>query len=564
MRSRKIKIILLISLLALCLGAKEGGIAPYASWNNLPNKPEITVGDDGYATFAEAVATLNARGAEVTLVLPPGPHKVGKDLTVKSNITLAPKRGAIITRDGGLHLTIQGPFECGLWQCFADNSPSRQWVVFAVGVVKEVIPEWWGAAGDDNKDNTAALQAAINAAECCYGVLRVLPGTYRHGGLSFSKGLSIVGSGWKSILKNTSTTKSSISRTGGADEDTQGILIRDLALEHTAPPGHPVDGIFIQNVFNHLRIDRVKVYRAPRDGISIEGAIISKQGSHYAVLTQIYVAGPGRHGLHINGGVNSGLAMGGRIDGGSGYYNINVEDTISGTPKKYPNTWTFMNLDVPGAAPAAGIRDNGSSNKYIGMRFEKNTVDILLDQHSRGAMFWGARRSSNGVIKNNAAVAPMFIDRFNKIRTFQNHGFFEYYDEADGGLRILPKRGVITARIPAIAAGSSATLAIARIPDPITITRVSIVPDAAITGNNTNYFRLGVRANNGKGGIGELITSLTFNLGTDVPAYKDAELSVSSTKLSRSANDVLMFEKLDYAGGMNMPNLTVQVEYTGR
>lgn len=52
------------------------------------------------------------------------------------------KQGGVITIPTGATLTINGPFSCGLYQCF-DGAGS---VVFGSGSVTEVYPEWWGGS----------------------------------------------------------------------------------------------------------------------------------------------------------------------------------------------------------------------------------------------------------------------------------------------------------------------------------------------------------------------------------------------------------------------------------
>jgi len=77
--------------------------------------------------------------------------------TITSNITLKMENGAIL--DGPGTLTINGPFEHGLTQCFDDDFIP----VFGDGAVKEVYPEWWGIDGTaDEVQINKAITAAAN------------------------------------------------------------------------------------------------------------------------------------------------------------------------------------------------------------------------------------------------------------------------------------------------------------------------------------------------------------------------------------------------------------------
>ncbi len=58
-------------------------------------------------------------------------------------------------------LTINGPFEAGLYQVFSGFAAGN--VTLGVGAAKEVYSEWWGAAGDLATDDATAIQSAITA-----------------------------------------------------------------------------------------------------------------------------------------------------------------------------------------------------------------------------------------------------------------------------------------------------------------------------------------------------------------------------------------------------------------
>jgi hypothetical protein len=160
------------------LGAEEA--AKKASFNS-SSEPiaarfgkDIRVGDPAYGDTIQAC--ISAIGAnKVALRVPAGTHNFFADFTIPSNITLIPERGAILTRTGGNHLDINGPFVAGLWHCFSDTSTTHDWVKFGKESVSQVYPQWWGAVGDDATDCTAPINAALAA----HPLVRITHGIFK-------------------------------------------------------------------------------------------------------------------------------------------------------------------------------------------------------------------------------------------------------------------------------------------------------------------------------------------------------------------------------------------------
>jgi len=138
--------------------------------------------------------------------------------TVPSNIGIWMEHGAIL--DGAGTLTINGPFEAGLYQVFGSSIT----VIFGAGAVKEVYPQWRGAKGDDSTNDTAALQWAVDA----YPEVYIPKGTYRYTALYVPANRTITGSGAKdTVLAFTPATGNGINLSGngaGAGGGSGGVV----------------------------------------------------------------------------------------------------------------------------------------------------------------------------------------------------------------------------------------------------------------------------------------------------------------------------------------------------
>ena len=84
---------------------------------------------------------------------------VKSDLTIPSNVCLRFEDGGTCDVREGATLTINGPIDAPLARVF----PGKGDVCFGPGHVKEAYPQWWGAHTDDDLDDTAAIQAAIDS-----------------------------------------------------------------------------------------------------------------------------------------------------------------------------------------------------------------------------------------------------------------------------------------------------------------------------------------------------------------------------------------------------------------
>lgn len=123
--------------------------------------------DDRAALNTLANTTIPAGGG--TIVLPPGTYKISSDLTIPAKTTLAFRRGAKLSLDTGVVVTILGEIVAGPHTIFTGSTRGVRFATSAeAGNVARprtnaAHPEWWGAIGDDSNDDYIACQRMLDA-----------------------------------------------------------------------------------------------------------------------------------------------------------------------------------------------------------------------------------------------------------------------------------------------------------------------------------------------------------------------------------------------------------------
>lgn len=504
------------------------------------------------ATTIAEISALNSAGLEIV---------IKSAITMTGNLTLtAPLRflpgGSLIT--SGYTLTINGPLTAGAHQIFTSAAGE---VVLSYKATAVVLAEWWGAVADDSTNCTSALNQALASTRA---TVQLLTGTYRHTGLYIYQSLTFKGTGWASILKNTSSVDHSISVIGNGTTILEQLKIQDMALSHTGS-GSTVMGVYMNGVSNLWRLERLSIVGARASGIKVLAPLATSQDSLHAIIDQCFVSGSGLHGLWIEGDGNNISVFGGKYNANTSH-GFHFDNTTTSTPNSFPNTIRCYSCDL--SANAYGLYEGGHSNAYFGLRFESNVSgDIILATKSQSAMFFGTSYSSfPALITGTPTAAPNFYDKFHPMRFYNADGYLAYYDELLATTRLAPKRSFIEVVIPAMTASTGATdIPIMTVMDTMEIKSVKMLVGSAITGANTNYmeFQLRVKKTGGAGDIAQAFHT-AFTSGVNLAALTNLDLTLgSSVNLKRVAGDILYVQKYEYGTGMASPRMVIQVEYGG-
>lgn len=139
-----------------------------------------------------AIIAASFGGAEGTLIID-ADVILSTNVTLPSNVSVKPLKGSQFS--GAFTLTINGPFECGLYQCFA----STVTVVFGKMSAEYLLPQWWGAIGNDSAvtDSATAIQSAVTASIASFIPVYVGSGEFKLGStiLLNSNHVQILGAG---------------------------------------------------------------------------------------------------------------------------------------------------------------------------------------------------------------------------------------------------------------------------------------------------------------------------------------------------------------------------------
>jgi hypothetical protein len=125
---------------------------------------------------------------------------------------------------------------------------------------------------------------------------------------------------------------------------------------------------------------------------------------------------------------------------------------------------------------------------------------------------------------------------------------------------------VRSVEIPAVSAADTSTVVMPEgMPYDARVTRVDIVPRAAITANGTNFATIAVQ---NKGSLGSGTTNIatrTWSAGNSVAGTKETlALNVTAANLELKAGDQLQVVHTSTGTGLALPAISVMVTYLAR
>jgi hypothetical protein len=129
-----------------------------------------------------------------------------------------------------------------------------------------------------------------------------------------------------------------------------------------------------------------------------------------------------------------------------------------------------------------------------------------------------------------------------------------------------PLQRVLERNVAAVAIAASDDTVLGQAEFDATVTRVEYIPEAVITGVNTNTRRVELR-NAGQGGAGAVVpASLQFNAGTNAAANDERVLTLSGTAadLLVTAGDTLVWRSAAVGTGLADPGGLVRVTLSRR
>ena len=110
-------------------------------------------------SYSSINAAVTAIGSTQTTLVVPNAQTLIANLTIPPTLSLIILKGGSIVKASTYTLTINGPFDAGLYQVFSGFAAGD--VAFSSGSVNEIYPEWWGAKGDGATDDSTAVLATI-------------------------------------------------------------------------------------------------------------------------------------------------------------------------------------------------------------------------------------------------------------------------------------------------------------------------------------------------------------------------------------------------------------------
>lgn len=222
---------------------------------NSPTNPKLS-------WFSGLPSAITAIGAFETELIEDTDYVMVGDVTIPDTLSSRWTEGNTITTTGHT-FTINGSFECGLYQVFAGTGT----VTFGSGV-REVYAEWWGI---DGTADDVQIQLALNAVAGSSGIIRLLGKTY-----NLTSALSFTNTHHNITLEGAGRNHTILDGNAGAIYGlgivgTDRLTIRNLRICDCATGGIAFSGGNSDNVFEDVQIE------ACGYGIYFNGVVVHNQ-----------------------------------------------------------------------------------------------------------------------------------------------------------------------------------------------------------------------------------------------------------------------------------------------
>ncbi len=330
---------------------------------------------------------VDASGGSVTITLPTAPidksvvgiKMINTSTTSGYTVTVSTGGSDVINKTGGSTsttlslpnqaVTMQYASSTGIWYIFDDDLP--------LGSVKNIIPDWfnvkaYGATGNNLTDDTAAIQAALNAANTNSGGTVYFPaGNYIISSvLTVYNNTALLGGSLdqgNTIIKQTSTTANGITAS-----NVVGFKMENLYLY--GPSSGSGIGVALtttgSNISQYITMRNCRVAHFGSDGINVGTPIVSTFDRVISLLN-------GGHGFNIGGSGASGgtscafTACYANSNQEAGYYLNNLQySSLSGCASDANGTGYYLSGCIAIAFHGCGTESNvDNSPTYDGNGF---------------------------------------------------------------------------------------------------------------------------------------------------------------------------------------------------
>jgi polygalacturonase len=242
--------------------------------------------DDRDAIVAGCSAGPDISGRRM-VYFPPGIYRVANSFVVPPDVTICLAPQAQLALNAGVTVEVAG---------LIDASPTRHFVgrgiVRLVGrIAARALPQWWGALGDGATDDTAALQAAIDAAAGGGWTVHLGEGVYPVSStVALKSGVRLEGAGRTSVIR--ALSHFIMMRLSAVT----GVSIKHLTLDGgaTATQVQSCHQIAITDGCSAVSVRNCSLVRA-------RYSAIHAKDSSFLVLSGNQIDNPAAHGIDVIG-----------------------------------------------------------------------------------------------------------------------------------------------------------------------------------------------------------------------------------------------------------------------